>query len=160
MEAYVNKWFLSGEPSEFYSSKIDTQTGTRYFYIKTKGDCMNSPDSPIQVRGGDLLLAHEVSFGEKHLLSLPGKVVVLMFRDKTSIFKEVVFVDLSSGRIKLKCFNPLKEFWVSLDHVEGLFVVDGAYREEDVIPTITTKPTRGKIQKRVETDKTDKTDTW
>ena len=102
-----------------------------YWVINAVGNCLDSDSCPIRVRSGDKILIHQIPISEGDILSNVGNVVCFMLKNGKMYMKQLVFWDGVSWGIRVKMFLPQeKVFFVPLDKIRALFVVDKALSQE------------------------------
>lgn len=102
-----------------------------YWVVNAVGNCLDSDLCPIRVRDGDKILIHQIPISEWDILSNVGNVVCFMLKNGKMYMKQLVFWDGVSWGIRVKMFLPQETyFFVPLDKIKALFVVDKAFSPE------------------------------
>lgn len=102
-----------------------------YWVVNAAGNCLDSDLCPIRVRDGDKILIHQIPISEWDILSNVGNVVCFMLKNGKMYMKQLVFWDGVSRGIRVKMFLPQETyFFVPLDKIKALFVVDKAFSPE------------------------------
>lgn len=104
-----------------------------YCIINVVGNCMDSDLSPVRIKDGDSILIHQIPLQEWDIMENVRKVVCIMLNDGRCFVKQLVFWDGISWGIRVKMFIPKEEvFFVPLNKIKALFVVDEVYSPEYV----------------------------
>lgn len=102
-----------------------------YWVINAVGNCLDSDLCHIRVRDGDKILIHQIPMNEWDILNNVGNVVCFMLKSGKAYIKQLVFWDGVSWGIRVKMFVPQEiVFFVPLDKMKALFVVDKAFSPE------------------------------
>ena len=90
-----------------------------------RGTCMDSSKSPIRLKDGDEITAHEVPTNEQQIIRNIKKIVCVVLNNGKAYVKMLAFYDGAHREIGLKCFEPKETvYYVPLGMVSYLFVVD------------------------------------
>lgn len=109
---------------------------SNYFIIRAFGDCLDSGRSPMRIKDDSYLLCREIDKNDfmAHWQDYRGQVLALFpIEGNQALIKQ--FTQLrASWFLRLKMFNPEKEFSIPIDWLQAIAVV-----ERDVTQLVKTK---------------------
>ncbi len=109
------------------SSKI--KEGYRYFVCHNRGNCMDSPDSPLRVYDNSYLLIRAIGRNLKTLRNFIGQVVV-MDTQMGAYTKCLTSVNLSKQTVSITMYRPGRvTFTIPIALVKEVFLVDDVMSE-------------------------------
>ena len=102
-----------------------------YFASRIAGDCMNHEQSPMQIKGGDMLLCRRLDRREflSNWQSYKGKIILLepntynSLNINYSLVKQFVEV-LHGWFIVMRMYNPPRVFDIPADEVKSIAIVE------------------------------------
>jgi hypothetical protein len=100
-----------------------------YVITNIVGDCMNHPDSPIEVGDGDHVMCHEIDRFEfyRNWERYKGRVIIFLTVDGVMggkwYIKQFERIDYSWFMV-LRMYNPPKDFAIAIDQVTNIYIVD------------------------------------
>jgi len=108
--------------------------GESYLLVKVYGDCLDSDASPIVIKNGDVVFCRVIQkVVLSRLLCLVGKFVAVTLQDGRCAIKHFTFYDGISDRIELTAYNPQGSYFVPLNRIKSVFVVEGRRDGEGVV---------------------------
>ena len=97
-----------------------------YIITNCKGDCMNSPRSPMRIKDGDRVLSHPIDKAEavQHIGKVIGvKMQGVPYYDDCILVKELTGATDYAG-LELRCYNPPTSIVISWCAVETVYLID------------------------------------
>nr|WP_294075798.1 hypothetical protein [Prevotella sp. UBA4952] len=90
-----------------------------------RGGCLDSNRSPMRLKDGDEITAHEVPINERQIIRNLKRLVCIVLNDGNAYVKMLAFYDGAKNIIGLKCFEPEETtYYVPISIASYLFVVD------------------------------------
>lgn len=116
---------LKGESIKGYiKPTIQLNPKFKYVWYNVKGNCLDSSDSPIRIKDGDAVLMHAIPTTENSIMFSVREIVCIKLYTGQMFIKHYVFGNFVSNQLIVRMYNPFKEFYVPINQIDEMFIVD------------------------------------